>query len=234
MRKFQQCAAVASLLVVGVLASQCAAPKPAPPPAAAAPTSALWGEMKPVYSVKELMAFVIDPISDNIFEAVKWDITPKGIVETIPKTDADWEKVRTGAATLAEAVYLLKVQRPWTPAGDVNKSTGDNPPELSPTQIQAKLDKDPVLWNAKIEALRNVALEVMEIVKKKNVDELFAAGEDLDKACEACHLEYWYPGDRAAVEDDAKQKAGFGKPGKVRRNGEVHATAPVPEKPAKQ
>jgi len=113
--------------------------------------------------------------------------------------------------SLAEGSYLLKIPRRWTPPGDVNNSTGPNPPELSPTQIQAMVDKDPVLWNAKIEALRNVALEVLDIVKKKDVNELFAAGEDLDKACESCHLEYWYPGDRAAVDEDARQKARFEK-----------------------
>ena len=55
------------------------------------------------------------------------------------------------------------------------------------------------------------SLEVIEIVKRKDIDELFAAGEDLDKACEGCHLEYWYPGDRKAVEEDARQKARFEK-----------------------
>jgi len=169
--------------------------------------------MKAVVSVKELMESMIDPIADNIFDAVWWDITPKGIIETQPRTDDDWAKVKVGAVTLAEGIYLLKVPRPFAPPGDVNKSVGPNPPELSPTQIKAKLDADPVLWDAKIQALRNVALEVLEVVKKKDVNELFEASEDLDKACEACHLEYWYPGDRAAVEDDAKQKARFDKPG---------------------
>jgi hypothetical protein len=69
--------------------------------------------------------------------------------------------------------------------------------ELSPAQITAKLEADPVLWNAKIEALRNVGLEVMEIVKNKKVDELWDAGDNLDRACESCHIQYWYPGDTA-------------------------------------
>jgi formate-dependent nitrite reductase cytochrome c552 subunit len=73
--------------------------------------------------------------------------------------------------------------------------------------MQAKLDADPVLWDAKIQALRNVALEVMEIAKKRDTQALFEAGEDLDKACESCHLEYWYPGDRKAVEEDERQRA---------------------------
>ena len=42
-----------------------------------------------------------------------------------------------------------------------------------------------------------VALEVMDVVKRKDVDELWDAGENLDKACEACHRSYWYPGENA-------------------------------------
>ena len=208
--------ASAGLLFLGALAASQCSPAPAAPAA-----QVLLGDMKALVSVKELMQYMIDPIADNIFDAVWSDITPKGIVEHRPNSDDDWEKVKVGAVTLAEGVYLLKVPRPFAPPGDVNNSTGPNPPELSPTQIKAKLDADPVLWNAKIEALRNVALEVLDIVKKKDVVALFSASEDLDKACETCHLEYWYPGDRAAVESDAKQKARFEKPG----TGKKPATA---------
>jgi len=174
----------------------------------------LIGPMKPVVSVKELMRYTIDPLADNIFDAVTWDISKKGTLHTEPKTDDDWEKVRIGAITLAEGVYLLKVPRPFAPAGDVNHSTGPNPPELSPAQIKAKIDEDPVLWEAKIEALRNAALEVFEIANRKDAKALFEASADLDMACEACHLEYWYPGDRAAVDEDARQRARFEKSAK--------------------
>jgi len=91
------------------------------------------------------------------------------------------------------------VPRPFTPPGDENNSTGPEAEELSPAQIMDKLQKDPVLWNAKIEALRNVGLEVLEIVKKRDVDELWDAAENLDQACESCHLEYWYPGERVLL-----------------------------------
>ena len=68
---------------------------------------------------------------------------------------------------LAEGVYLLKVPRPFAPPGDENNSSGPGPEELSPAQIKAKLEADPVLWNAKIEALRNVGLEVLEILRRR-------------------------------------------------------------------
>jgi hypothetical protein len=185
-------------LTVACNASQ-PAPAPAPTPAAPAPHAELWGDLKPVVSVKELMHDMIDPASDFIFNAVSSVQTKKGIVEVFPKTDEDWEKVRFGAVTLAEGVYLLKIQRPFTPPGDNNNSEGPEPLEASPAEIKAKLEKDPVLWDAKIEALRNVGLETMEVVKKKDVAGLWQAAEDLDQACENCHLEYWYPGQKALL-----------------------------------
>lgn len=196
----------AALLALA-LASAC---RPAPtPPANSAPAPAtpqvLWGDMKPVVSVKEVMRDVLDPASDYIFDAVKIVTTKKGTVETLPKTDEDWQKLRIGATTIAEGVYLLKIPRPFAPAGDENNSTGPDATELSPAQIKAKLEKDPVLWNAKIEALRNVGKEVLEIVNKKNTAELWEASYNLDQACESCHLEYWYPGDPALLQKVDRQ-----------------------------
>src|SRR3954463_16121464 len=107
----------ATLTASACSSSPAAAPQPAPA------QQKLWGDMKPVVSVKELMRDMIDPASDYIFDAVKIEVTKKGTVERTPKTDQDWEKIRVGAVTLAEGVYLLKVARPFTPPGDENAST---------------------------------------------------------------------------------------------------------------
>src|SRR5262249_15029567 len=147
-----------------------------------------------------------DPIADNIFDAVKTVETKKGIVEIVPKTDDDWEKIRVGATTMAEGVYLLKVPRPLTPPGDVNNSVGPDAVELSPDQILAKIKKDTVEWNARIEALRNVGLEVLDIVKRKDVKELWDASDNLDEACENCHRSYWYPGEDARFYDKLNRR----------------------------
>ncbi len=160
------------------------------------------------------MRDMIDPVADNIFDAVGTITNYKGSVETAPKTDADWDKIRVGATSLAEGSYLLKIPRPFAPPGDENNSSGPDAPELSPAQIKAKLEADPVLWNAKIEALRNVGLEVLEIVKKRDVNALLDAGGDLDVACETCHLEYWYPGEKALMPKlDRRLQELFGKEG---------------------
>ena len=203
---------VSCLSCVVLLASACSSPSSsassssrsspsssAPSRAPELPAPKLWGDMKPIVSVKELMRDMLDPAADYIFDSVKVVFGKKGTEETVPRTDKDWDKIRFGAVTIVEGVYLLKIPRPFAPPGDENNSKGPDATELSPAQITAKLEGDPVLWNAKIEALRNVGLEVLEIVNQKKVDELWEAGDNLDQACESCHLQYWYPGDQALL-----------------------------------
>jgi hypothetical protein len=183
---------------LSVLMSACSSSKTnaATVNAAGAPgTPALWGDMKPIVSVKELMRDMIDPIADNIFDSVAIIVDKNGTKEHLPRTDEDWEKIRVGGTTIAEGVYLLKVARPFTPPGEDNNITGPDAVELSSAAITGKVRKDPVEWNARIEALRNVGLEVLDIVKRKNVQELWDASDNLDSACEACHKSYWYPGE---------------------------------------
>jgi hypothetical protein len=172
-----------------------------------APTAPVASDLTPLVSIKELMENIIDPISDYVFDAVGTDVSAKGVVETKPVTDEDWAKVRQGAVTLAEGTNLLKMPRRVAPPGDQNKSTGPNAPELSPEQIQAKIEQDRPLWNKHANELRDHALRVLEIVKARDADALFQAGSDIDRACENCHLEYWYPGDKKAVLEDELKRA---------------------------
>jgi hypothetical protein len=184
--------------VLCIVLAGCSSPKPTSPPPR---TSELWGDMKAVVSVKELMRDMLDPIADNIFDSVSIVVDEKGTVEKSPKTEQDWAQIRIGGTTLAEGAYLLKVPRPFAPPGDENNSTGPEAVELSPAQILAKIKRDPVEWNARIEALRNVGLQVLDIVKRKDVKELWDASDNLDTACEACHRSYWYPGETPAFYD---------------------------------
>ena len=110
----------------------CTQPQPAPPPP---PT------FTPTLSIKELMEHIVDPIADWVFDAVAVDVGPKGIIETKPETEEAWRKVEDGALILAEASNLLKMKRLVAPPGDEAPSEDGTPsPELSTSQIQAKID----------------------------------------------------------------------------------------------
>ena len=49
-----------------------------------------------------------------------------------------------------------------------------------------------MLWEAKIEGLRNAAKELMDVADKRDVKGLFEASADVDMACEELPSRYWY------------------------------------------
>jgi hypothetical protein len=193
--------ATAALLFGSSLALQCSR-QAAPPPVAVE-------DLKPIVSVRELMQNIIDPLADNVFDAVGTEVTEKGVVDHRPTTDEDWAKVMQGAVALAEGTNLLKMHPRLAAPADYKfdpKERGPGAPELAPADIQKKIEADPALWNKNANGLRDEAIKVIEIVKAKDADKLFTAGSDIDKACENCHLEYWYPGDKKAVLEDAAKR----------------------------
>lgn len=183
--------AVAGALAVGGCSAK---PDATSPPAVQVPA------FTPVLSVKELMENIVDPQADYVFDAVGSDVTAKGVVDIRPTSDDDWTKIQRGAYVLAESSNLLKMTRRMTPEGVGNVEPGG--PELTPAQIEAKIKENPALWNSHADTLRTEALNVIDIVKARDADKLLAAGSAIDRACEACHLDFWYPGDREAVLKD--------------------------------
>jgi hypothetical protein len=182
--------ACGAAMLAGLLTCACSPQAPQPD---SSKRETWGGDLTPAVSVREVMRDLIDPLADNIFDAVGVKINETGTHEWAPQTDTDWAKVRVGAVAMAEGIYLLKIPRSIEPAGPGHAPKPRNASELSPDEIKAKIEKDPVLWQAKIEALRNVGKEVLDIVARKDSKVMFDAAEDLDKACENCHLEFWYP-----------------------------------------
>ena len=185
-------------LAGAIVLSGCSA-KPEAPQPPAAPV------FTPVLSVKELMENIVDPQADYVFDAVGSDISHNAVVDIKPTTDEDWIKIQRGAYVLAESSNLLKMTRKMAPDGVGNVAPGG--PELTPSQIEAKVKENPALWNSHADTLRAEALKVIDIVRARDADKLLAAGSAIDQACEACHLDFWYPGDREAVVKDRNSRA---------------------------
>jgi len=202
-------------MLAGALAAHCSSSTPAPAPAAAPAKPSpppLESALTPSLTVKELMEHIIDPTADWVFDAAVVDVTAKGVVETKPLNDDDWLKVERGGLLLAEATNLLKMPRQMASATQENKPNKGAEPELRPEQIQAKIDQDRALWNKYADGLRDAALSTVKVARSRDAEKLFDVGSDIDKACENCHLEYWYPGDRTAVLEDQKKRVTYDPP----------------------
>jgi hypothetical protein len=188
----------AALTFAYALSLTACAPQPEEEPSS---TSSAPAAMTPVLSIRELMRHIIDPMADEVFDAAVVDVSTSGTTTTVPVSDDDWVKVELGLLTLAETSNLLKMQRRVAPVGEAEESSapGVPAPELSPLEIQAKIDQDRVRWNQFADDLRTVALASLPVVKARDPEAIFKVGGDIDDACEACHLEFWYPGDKPIV-----------------------------------
>jgi hypothetical protein len=58
-------------------------------------------------SVKELMANVLDPAADVVWESVGTIVTKEGTFEKAPATDDEWNQVKAAAITLVEGTNGL-------------------------------------------------------------------------------------------------------------------------------
>lgn len=191
----------AAVLLVTTSALSLAQCKKAP---AANPTS----DYELVGTVHDIMEGIVDPSSDVLFDAVATDITSAGVNEKRPQTDEEWSRVESNALMLAEAGNLLKIPgRKAASPGDKTKSEGPDAPELTPEEIQAKMDADRAKWVKYATNLQDQARKTYEAAKRKDAEAVFALGEDIDMACEECHLEYWYPNDSAARANHEQAKA---------------------------
>jgi len=175
-------------------------------------TPASAASLSPVLSVRELMEALIDPVADWVFDAAVVDVSAGGTSETMPQTDEDWQRVEHGLLILAESSNLLEMPRPMVPAGDESLDEEPGGPELTPAEIEARIATDRGLWNRHAEQLRDAALASLEPVRAHDSSALFDVGDRIDRACESCHLEFWYPGDKPLVLEDRQKTVTYDKP----------------------
>jgi cytochrome c556 len=72
--------------------------------------------------------------------------------------------------------------------------------ELHPEEIQKLIDGDRPSFVRRARRLQDAAAMALKAIDAKDKDELFKSIENIDRACENCHLHYWYPNDKRAVE----------------------------------
>jgi len=155
--------------------------------------SAALPPFTPAASIQDLMASIVDPSADALWESVSTETTAKGIEEKHPRTDAEWLAVRHNAIALQEAGNLLMIEgRAVTHGGKVTEDAhvaGIN----SPQEVQRAIDASRSQFNANARALQDAATEALAAIDARSPAKLLVAGAKLDQACERCHSVYWYP-----------------------------------------
>ena len=158
------------------------------------PTPASPPEYFPTATVKDLMQSVVDPSADVVWLSVTTVQSAKGTVETAPHTDEEWAKVRHGAIVLTEAANLLMVPgRHVARPGEKSETPGV---ELEPVEMEALIAKDLDAWHKRAKALHEAALAALQAIDAHDANKVFEVGEQIERACEGCHSQYWYPNEK--------------------------------------
>ena len=143
------------------------------------------------------MKGIVDPSSAAIWDAVSTESGPKGEIEKAPKTEEEWAKLESQALTLAEVANLLKMPgRQVAKPDEANTKSQPDAPELTPVQIEEKINKDRAAWDKRADALQETAIKAMAAAKAHDKDAVLNVGEEIDNACESCHKVYWYPDEK--------------------------------------
>ena len=114
-------------------------------------------------NVQELMALVLEPASDILWDSGGWVVDASGYEELYPTTDEGWEYVRAQAAIVVESGNMLAL----------------------PGRAQ---DND--AWMIYSEGLSEAGVLAMEAAASQNKEDFFQAGAQLYSVCTACHQAY--------------------------------------------
>jgi hypothetical protein len=166
---------------------------PAQAPAAIA--SATTQSYRLTATIQDLMDGIIDPSADVLWDSVAYIATKRGVEDRQPRTDEEWQRVRYNAITLIEAANLLSMPGRTVAAARAPApgSPIPAPGELSPGEIQQRIETTHDTFIQFARNLQAAAAQALAAIDERNPQGLMEAGGVVDRACEACHLTYWYP-----------------------------------------
>jgi|SRR5712671_116457 len=172
--------AASALFFVIISESGCSRPDPSKAP-----------EYLMTSTLREIMGSMVMPSADALWSAVSSSVTDKGVVEKAPKTEQEWKEVRDRAVTILEASDLILV--PGRHVAAPGQTAQDSKINLTPEQIGKLISDDPASWTKFAHGMHDSVLPALKAIDAKDSMALSDAGGEIDKACENCHLKFWYP-----------------------------------------
>ena len=172
------------------LALLTACSRPALSPVVAEPVPS---PMRAVASIQEIMAGMVDPSADAVWEAVGITINAEGEQKRQPHDDAEWQELRLRNLELIESTNLLMLEgrRVVREGGHITDEGFQG--VLTTREAEAKLKKEHAAFVQFAGALRAVVSKMLRAVEARDPEQIFEIGTEMDEVCESCHITFWYP-----------------------------------------
>lgn len=113
--------------------------------------------------MKEIMALVLEPAADTLWDSGGWVLDSAGYEELYPTTDEGWAFVRAQAAVIVETGNMLA--------------------------LPGRAEDDDA-WMIYSQGLSEAGIKAMTAAATQNKEDFFQAGAQLYSVCTACHQAY--------------------------------------------
>jgi len=150
----------------------------------------------PRTTIQQFMEGEVNPAGDFVFKSVQQIADAHGARLKAPRDDAEWRAVREQLMVLYDAPKVLAADGVRAaPPGTRSEHPGI---ESEPDEIQQAVDSNRPEFNRRAYRLKDAAGVAIKAVDAKDPLALMTALDSIDKACESCHLRYFYPKDKRA------------------------------------
>ena len=116
-----------------------------------------------VASVRQIMAGIVMPAANVVFDSVSTIVDAKGVQENQPRTDEEWARVGANAAALIESANMLLIGNRPVDQGD---------------------------WVKMAKAMADAGQIALKAADAKSPEGILEAGETINQSCDNCHQKY--------------------------------------------
>ena len=159
----------------------------------------------PALTFHEVMKDKVDKNADEL-----WDISNAAIgdaagLDPAKMTDERWAQIEAKATAVQQAALEIATMDPLVVAKPGVKISDEGiPGGHTAAMVQERFDKDPQKLRDLANALANHTGELAAAARAHDAATAGPLINDLDGVCESCHLEFWYPEQKALVDDASR------------------------------
>jgi cytochrome c556 len=160
-------------------------------------------------TVHEIMKDEVDLRADDVWAIGNAHIDANAGIDAASMSDNDWKKLASAAVSLQQGALDLAslkdpivVVKPGVKIADDDVPGGD-----SAESVRQNIAKDPQGFK---DHANSLAQDMADLAQAANKHDAATAGpiiNQLDSVCESCHIEFWYPSQKALV-DEIRKKGG--------------------------
>lgn len=156
----------------------------------------------PALTFNEVMKDKIDKNADELWDVSNAAIGDKAGLDPTRMTDEAWAQIEARAAAVQHAALEIATMDPVVAAKPgVKIADEDLPGGHSAAMVQARFDKEPQKLRDLANALARHSGDLATAARRHDAAVAGPLIDQLDGVCESCHLEFWYPDQKALVEE---------------------------------